>query len=70
MDFTTVSLCEPIQIKRDLMSSTISINDTLPFTLTKSPQNTKLVRNIRINNYVKDSLDGNPYINNIIHKSV
>jgi hypothetical protein len=70
MDFTTVSLCEPIQINRDLMSSTISINDTLPFTLTKSPQNTKLVRNIRINNYVKDNLDGNPYINNIIHKSV
>jgi hypothetical protein len=70
MDFTTMSLCEPIQIKRDLMSSTISINDTLPFILTKSPQNTKLVRNIRINEYVKDSLDGNPYINNIVHKTV
>ena len=70
MDFTTMSLCEPIQIKRDLMSSTISINDTLPFVLTKSPQNTKLVRNIRINNYVKESLDGNPFINNIVHKSI
>jgi hypothetical protein len=69
MDFTTVSLCEPIQIKRDLLSSTIAINDKLPFTVTQTPTG-RSVRNTRINEYTEKNLNNNPFINNLVHKSV
>ena len=69
IDFTAVSLCEPIQIRRDLMSSTIAINDKLPFTLTQTPTG-RTVSNTRINEFTQSALDKNPYINNIVHKSV
>ena len=68
MDYTTVSLCEPIQIKRDLLSSTIQINDKLPFILTKMPDG-RTTRNNRMNEFTKDNLNENPFINNIVHKS-
>jgi len=69
MDFTTVTLCEPIQIKRDLMSSTIAINEKLPFILTQTPTG-RVVSNTRTNEFTQKVLNENPYINNIIHKSV
>jgi hypothetical protein len=69
MDFTTVTLCEPIQIKRDLMSSTIAINDKLPFVLTQTP-NQRVISNTRTNEFTQKVLDKNPYINNLVHKSV
>jgi hypothetical protein len=69
MDMTTVSLCEPIQIKRDLLSSTIQINDKLPFILTSVPDG-RTIRNSRMNQFTKDNLDQNPFINNLVHKSV
>ncbi len=69
MDFTTVSLCEPIQIKRDLLSSTIAINEKLSFTLTQTPTG-RSVRNTRINEYTQQNLNNNPFINNLVHKSV
>jgi hypothetical protein len=69
MDYTTVSLCEPIQIKRDLLSSTIAINEKLPFMLTQTPTS-RSTTNPRINEFTKDVLNENPFINNIVHKSV
>jgi len=69
MDMTTVSLCEPLQIKRDLLSSTIQINDKLPFILTSVPYG-RTVRNTRMNEFTQANLNENPFINNIVHKSV
>ena len=69
MDFTTVTLCEPIQIKRDLMSSTIAINEKLPFILTQTPAG-RVISNTRTNEFTQKVLNKNPYINNIVHKSV
>ena len=69
MDMTTVSLCEPIQIKRDLLSSTIQINDKLPFILTSVPDG-RTIRNTRMNEFTQSNLNENPFINNLVHKSV
>ena len=69
MDMTTVSLCEPIQIKRDLLSSTIQINDKLPFILTSVPDG-RTVRNTRMNEFTQANLNENPFINNLVHKSI
>jgi hypothetical protein len=69
MDYTTVSLCEPIQIKRDLLSSTIAINEKLPFMLTQTPTG-RSVTNTRINEFTQKVLDQNPFINNVVYKSV
>jgi hypothetical protein len=68
MDYTTVSLCEPIQIKRDLLSSTIAINEKLPFMLTQTPTG-RSVTNTRINEFTQTVLNGNPFINNVVYKS-
>ncbi len=69
MDYTTVSLCEPIQIKRDLLSSTIAINEKLPFMLTQTPTG-RSVTNTRINEFTQKVLNENPFINNVVYKSV
>ena len=69
MDYTTVSLCDPIQIKRDLLSSTIAINEKLPFMLTQTPTG-RTVRNTRMNEYTQQNLNENPFINNLVYKSV
>ncbi len=69
MDYTTVSLCEPIQIKRDLLSSTIAINEKLPFMLTQTPTG-RAVTNTRINEFTQTVLNENPFINNVVYKSV
>jgi hypothetical protein len=69
MDMTTVSLCESIQIKRDLLSSTIQINDKLPFILTSVPDG-RTIRNTRMNEFTQENLNENPFINNLVHKSI
>ena len=69
MDYTQVSLCEPIQIRRDLLSSTIAINEKLPFIMTQTPTG-RSVSNTRINEFTKSVLNENPFINNIVHKSM
>ena len=69
LDFSTVTLVEPIQIKRDLLGSTIAIHDKLPFILTRTPTG-RTIRNTRMNEFTEQNLDSNPYINNIVHKSV
>ena len=66
MDMTQVRMCEKIQINRDLMASTIAINDKLPFMTSKMPQ-TRTVQNTRLDSHVKINLDNNPFINNMVH---
>jgi hypothetical protein len=66
MDMTMLRMCEKTQIDRDLMASTIAINDKLPFIMTKSPNN-KYVHNTRLDSHVKINIDHNPFINNIVH---
>ena len=69
LDFSTVTLVEPIQIKRDLLGSTIAIHDKLPFILTRTPTG-RTVRNTRMNEFTEQNLNTNPYINNVVHQSV
>jgi hypothetical protein len=69
IDFTAVRSCEKIQINRAALSKTIDLNEKLPFTLTKSPV-LRNVENTRIDIHPELSLEGNPYINNMVHKSI
>jgi hypothetical protein len=69
LDFSTVTLVEPIQVKRDLLGSTIAIHDKLPFILTRTPTG-RTVRNTRMNEFTEQNLTTNPYINNVVHQSV
>jgi len=69
MDNTCVELREQIPLNRELApSSIITINDKLPFTM-HTPTG-RMVTNTRINNFTEISLDQNPFINNVVHKSV
>jgi hypothetical protein len=67
-DFTMLRVCDKIQINRAGLPSTIAINDKLPFIMSTS--DTRNLENIRIDSHTKLNLEGNPYINNIIHKSI
>jgi len=69
IDFTMVRSCDRIQINRAALSKTIDLNEKLPFTLTKSPV-LRSVENSRIDVHPELSLEGNPYINNMVHKSI
>jgi hypothetical protein len=69
IDNTCVELREQIQLNREFApSSIITINDKLPFTM-HTPTG-RMVTNTRINNFTELSLDQNPFINNVVHKSV
>jgi hypothetical protein len=68
-DNTCVELREQILFDREnAPSSTITINDKLPFMI-HTPTD-RMVTNTRINNFTEISLDQNPFINNVVHKSV
>jgi hypothetical protein len=67
-DFTMLRVCDKIQINRAGLPSTIAINDKLPFIMSTS--DTRNLENIRIDSHTKLNLEGNPYINNIIHKAI
>ena len=69
LDFTTVTLCDPLPNKPRVLSGTIAINEKLPFMVTSTP-NGRSVTNTRINEFTQDNLNDNPYINNIVHKSI
>ena len=68
-DFTMLRVCDKIQINRAALPSTIAINEKLPFIMASSSQ-LRAVENTRIDSHVKISLEGNPYINNLVHKAV
>ena len=66
---TCVALREQIQLNREnVPSSTITISDKLPFTIT-APTG-RMVTNTRINQFTELNLEQNPFINNVVHKSV
>jgi len=67
-DFTMVRVCDKIQINRAGLPSTIAINEKLPFVM--SSNNLRSNDNNRLDSHVKLSLEGNPYINNLVHKAV
>ena len=68
-DFTMMRVCDKIQINRAALPTTIQTTDKLPFSM-KTSSNVRTVENTRIDSHVKINLEGNPYINNLIHKSV
>ena len=69
MDFTLVRVCDKIQINRALIPRTLETNDQLPYQMTHMPINRTIDQN-RMGSYIKNNLEGNPYINNILHKSI
>ena len=69
IDNTIVSLREPIQINRKLIPNVIETNNKLPFINTKMPI-LQTIENDQVNSNIKAILEGNPYINNIVHKSI
>jgi hypothetical protein len=68
-DFTMLSMCEKLQINRDIIPSTIAINEKLPFIMSFSGSPLKTMENPNIDSYVKQNLNRNPYINNVVHKA-
>jgi hypothetical protein len=68
-DMTMVRICDKIQINRAGLPSTIAINDKLPFVMSSSSL-LNGIENLRIDSHTKLSLEGNPYINNMVHKAV
>jgi hypothetical protein len=68
-DMTMVRVCDKIQINRAALSSTIAINDKLPFVMSTSSL-LNGIENLRIDSHTKLNLEGNPYINNMVHKAV
>ncbi len=68
-DMTMVRVCDKIQINRAALSSTIAINDKLPFVMSSSSL-LNGIENLRIDSHTKLNLEGNPYINNIVHKAI
>jgi hypothetical protein len=69
MDFTTMTLCDPIQINRTLMPRAIETNDKLPFVNTQIPM-LRSVENDRMDSHIEINLRGNPYVNNVFHKAI
>ena len=68
-DFTMLRMCNKIQVNRASLPSTIAINEKVPFIMTQSPM-LRNVENTRIDCHPELVLDQNPYINNLIHKSI
>jgi hypothetical protein len=68
-DMMMVRVCDKIQINRAALSSTIAINDKLPFVMSTSSL-LNGIENMRIDSHTKLNLEGNPYINNMVHKAV
>ena len=68
-DMMMVRVCDKIQINRAALPSTIAINDKLPFVMSTSSL-LNGIENMRIDSHTKLNLEGNPYINNMVHKAV
>ena len=69
-DFTMLSMCEKLQINRDVIPSTIAINEKLPFVMSFSGSPLKTMENPNIDSFTKQNLNRNPYINNVVHKAI
>ena len=69
MDYTMMTMCEPIQINRELMARAIETNDKLPFMDTHIPM-LRSVENDRMDSHIEINLKGNPYVNNLLHKTL
>ena len=68
-DMMMVRVCDKIQINRAALPSTIAINDKLPFVMSTSSL-LNGIENMRIDSHTKLNLEGNPYINNMVHKAI
>jgi hypothetical protein len=70
--FTTVSLCKPIQIDRELYPNMqyTNTNEHLPILHTQLNVPLPSFGDRSTNTHIKDNLKNNPFINNTIHKSV
>jgi hypothetical protein len=69
-DFTMLRTCEKLQINRDVIPSTIAINEKLPFVMSFSGSPLKTMENPNIDSFAKQNLNRNPYINNVVHKAM
>jgi len=69
MDYTMMRMCEPIQINRDVARDVIPTNDRLAFFNTREPI-LRTIQNQTMGSHVQINLQGNPYINNMIHKAI
>jgi len=69
-DFTMLRMCEKLQINRDVIPSTIAINEKLPFVMSFSGSPLKTMENPNIDSFTKQNLNRNPYINNVVHKAM
>ena len=69
-DFTILRMCEKLQINRDVIPSTIAINEKLPFVMSFSGSPLKTMENPNIDSFTKQNLNRNPYINNVVHKAM
>jgi hypothetical protein len=70
MDYTIVRFCDPIQINRDLYPDNKEMtSDKLPMIYGKLEKPSQ-ADDWRFYSYVKENLEKNPYINNMVHKSI
>ena len=71
-EYTMVQMCEPIQINRDLYGNMHGQRplQCLPSMYTRIPNVLPQVSGWRLDTCVVDSLKSNPFINNLVHKSV
>ena len=67
-EFTQVELKDPIQINRELIPDTIPCNGKI-IPRQSYNGNSKFYVNDRILSHIEDNLDGNPFVNNLLHKS-
>ena len=72
MQFTTVNLCDPIQINRDLYPTMYgqNVSQCLPTIHTQIGNHMLPQTGWRINSHVADNLRYNPFVNNTQHKVV
>ena len=69
MDYTTVQLCNPIYSDRELYpDSKQSTTDKMPFIFREGHRQLPFL-NKYTNQYIETSLQGNPFINNMVHIS-
>ncbi|QKF93955.1 hypothetical protein QKU48_gp0497 [Fadolivirus algeromassiliense] len=71
-DYTMVQLCEPIEINRDIYGQALWQNplQCMPTMYTRMPHQLPQVDQWRLDTCVLSNLNSNPYINNVVHKSI
>ena len=70
IDYTMISLCKPLEINRDLYpENRNTAQQRMPIGNTRFPQKTPTDEWHFYTN-IEENLKGNPYVNNVIHKSL